>query len=256
MITKNELKYYSSLLQKKFRQAEKKFLVEGKKTVLEGLKSNYECERIFITPKFSEEEKEYFKQISSYNDKIEILKSPEFRKVTDTLSPEGIAAVFLRRKNEFDPASLKDLLIIYLEDITDPGNLGTIIRNCDWFGIKTLLLSKTSAEVFNPKVIRASMGSIFHINILEDISLEDLSELKRSGYQFVCSDLNGESVYNFKRDDKAILFLANETHGPSQELLKIADKKITIPGKGKAESLNVASASAILLSELTKPNYS
>lgn len=252
MITRNELKYYSSLLQKKFRQAEKKFLAEGKKTVLEGLQSSYECERIFITPKFSEEEKEYVKQISSYKDKVEILRSPEFRKITDTLSPEGIAAVFIKKSDPIKISSIKDSLVVYLEDITDPGNLGTIIRNCDWFGIKNLFLSKTSAEVFNPKVIRASMGSVFHINIFKDVSLEAITPLKKSGYQFVCSDLKGENVYDFKRNEKTLLFLANETHGPSEELLSITDKRITIPGKGKAESLNVASASAVIISELTK----
>jgi len=252
MITRNELKYYVSLLQKKFRLAENKFLVEGEKVVSEGLHSNFECEIIFITPKFSEEEKEYLKQIKSFNTKIEILKSADFKRITDTLSPEGIAAVFIRKANRPDFLSVNDSLVVYLEDITDPGNLGTIIRNCDWFGIKNLFLSKTTAEVFNPKVIRASMGSVFHVNIFEDISLDEITELKKGNYEFVCGDLTGENVYEFKKKERTILFLANETHGPSNELLALSDRRLVIPGKGKAESLNVASASAIILSELTK----
>jgi len=255
MITRNELKYYSSLLQKKFRSTENKFLVDGKKVVLEGLQSRFECEIIFITPKFSEEEKEYLNRIKSLNARIEILKSIDFKRITDTLSPEGIAAVFINHKKRPEITSIKDALIVYLEDITDPGNLGTIIRNCDWFGIKNIFLSKTSAEVFNPKVIRASMGSVFHINIFEDVSLEEITSLKKSGYQFVCSDLKGENLYEFKRNEKTVLFLANETHGPSNELLSISDKIISIPGKGKAESLNVASACAVILWELTKSNF-
>ena len=252
MITRNELKYYISLLQKKFRLKENKFLVEGKKTVLEGLRSNFKCEILFITPRFYEENKEYFNQIKSFNSKIEILKSADFKRITDTLSPEGIAAVFICLPKQPDIISIKDPLIVYLEDITDPGNLGTIIRNCDWFGIKNLFLSNTTTEVFNPKVVRASMGSVFHINIFEDILLEDIALLKKSGYEFVCSDLTGENVYKFKKNERTILFLANETHGPSNELLLLSDRRLVIPGKGKAESLNVASASAIILSELTK----
>ena len=252
MITRNELKYYISLLQKKFRLKENKFLVEGKKTVLEGLRSNFKCEILFITPRFFEEDKEYFNQIKSFNSKIEILKSADFKRITDTLSPEGIAAVFIYLQKQPDIISIKDPLIVYLEDITDPGNLGTIIRNCDWFGIKNLLLSKTTTEVFNPKVVRASMGSVFHINIFEDVSLGEISELKKENYEFVCGDLRGENVYSFKKNERTLLFLANETHGPSPHLLTISDRKITIPGKGKAESLNVASASAVILSVLTR----
>ena len=252
MITRNEMKYYASLLQKKFRLAENKFLVEGEKVVAEGLHSNYECEIIFITPKFLEEEKEYLKQIKSSNTKTEILKSVDFRRITDTLSPEGIVAVFIRKAKRPDFLSVNDSLVVYLEDITDPGNLGTIIRNCDWFGIKNLFLSKTSAEVFNPKVIRASMGSVFHINIFEDVSLGEISELKKKNYEFVTGDLTGENVYEFKKEERTILFLANETHGPSNELLSLSDRRLVIPGNGKAESLNVASASAVILSELSK----
>jgi len=141
---------------------------------------------------------------------------------------------------------------IYHEDISDPGNLGTILRNSDWFGIKNIFLSAESAEIFNPKVIRASMGSIFHINIYENVSVDDILMLKNSGYNFICSDLKGDSVFNFIKPERLVLFLANESNGPSEKLLSYIDQVINIPGIGKAESLNVSSASAILLSELTK----
>jgi TrmH family RNA methyltransferase len=105
--------------------------------------------------------------------------------------------------------------------------------------------------MYNPKVLRASMGSVFHLNIFEDITLKEIKRLKNSGYSFVCSDTEGKNVFDFKWNDKIILFLSNESKGPSQELLSITDYKITIPRKGKAESLNVASASAIMLAVLT-----
>lgn len=148
--------------------------------------------------------------------------------------------------------SFEDPLLVYLENISDPGNLGTILRTCDWFGIQNIFLSKDTSEIFNPKVIRSSMGSVFHIKICEDVALEEIAVLKKSGYEFLCGDLDGENIYDLKKDKQTLLFLANESNGPSNQLISIIDKKITIPGKGKAESLNVASASAIIIAELTK----
>jgi len=252
MISKNELKYYSLLLKKKFRESEKKFIVEGKKSVYEGIESDFNCEIVFITNKFASEEVQFLKNLESRNYKVVVLKSVDFNKVSDTKTPQGVAAVFELEKAELDPLSFDDPLLVYFEHISDPGNLGTIIRTCDWFGIQNIFLSKESSEIFSPKVIRSSMGSVFHINIFEDITLDELSVLKKSGYEFLCGDLNGENIYNFNKGKQTILFLSNESRGPSEKLLSIIDKKITIPGKGKAESLNVASASAIILAELTK----
>jgi RNA methyltransferase, TrmH family len=252
MITKSELKYYNSLLQKKFRNLENKFLAEGKKVVLEGLKSSYQAEIIFITQKFVQKEEEYIRLLKTFNTRIVKLKSIDFKRISETRTPEGIAAVFENKKSELNFSSLRDSILIYIEDISDPGNLGTIIRNCDWFGVKNILLSKKSAETFNPKVIRASMGSVFHLNVFEDVDIKDIEFFKESGYKYICADIEGENIFNAGKNDKIILFLSNESKGPSNELLSLMDGKVTIPGKGKAESLNVASASAVLLAELTK----
>jgi len=252
MISNNELKYYTSLLNKKYRKIENKFLIEGKKIVEEALTSNYEYEKIFITGKFEESNPGLTKKIKTRKLPVEILKSSEFKKISDTKAPQGIAAALKKRREVFSTSNIKDKILVYLEDISDPGNLGTIIRNCDWFGIKNILLSKESAEIYNPKVLRASMGSVFHLNIFEAVKLIELTELKSLGYKFVCSDITGKNVFDFKWNDKTILFLSNESKGPSQELITIADFKITIPRVGKAESLNVASASAIILALLTK----
>jgi TrmH family RNA methyltransferase len=252
MISKNELKYYNSLLQKKFRSSEKKFLVEGKKIVLDGLNSGYKCDLIFFTERFAEKEEEYFLQLKSFGKRIAKLKSVDFKKVSDTRSPEGIAAVFEIKKKKLNLSTLTDPILIYLGDISDPGNLGTIIRNCDWFGIKQILLSKETAEIYNPKVVRSSMGSVFNINIFEDVALEEIAKLKEYGYEFLCADVQGDSIYEFKIKDRVLIFISNESRGPSDKLISYADRKVTIPGKGKAESLNVSSASAILLAELTR----
>lgn len=251
MISNNELKYYASLLNKKYRKIENKFLIEGTKIVEEAIASNYDCEYVFITTKFEETNPELIKKIRSFKIPVEVIKSTEFQRISDTKAPQGIAAVLKKKNAAFSPSLIKDKILVYLEDISDPGNLGTIIRNCDWFGINNILLSKESAEVFNPKVLRASMGSVFHLNIFEDITLKEITHLKNSGYDFICSDTEGKNVFDFKWIDKIILFLSNESEGPSQELLSIAEHTITIPHSGKAESLNVASASAIMLAVLT-----
>jgi TrmH family RNA methyltransferase len=251
MINTNELKYYASLQNKKYRKIENKFLIEGKKIIEEGLRSNYDWEKVFITAKFEETTPELIKKIRLGKVPLEVLKPIEFKRISDTKAPQGIAAVLKKKRTVFSPSRIKDKFLVYLEDISDPGNLGTIIRNCDWFGINNILLSKKSAEIYNPKVLRASMGSVFHLNIFEDVSLNEITIIKNFGYSFVCSDITGKNVFDFKWNDKIILFLSNESEGPSQELLSITDYKITIPRSGKAESLNVASASAIMIALLT-----
>ena len=167
------------------------------------------------------------------------------------MTPQGITAVFRIPENK-KIEEIKSNTVVYAENIADPGNLGTIIRICDWFGIETLLVSDNTVDVYNSKVIRSSMGSIFHINITEDVNHKNLETLKKKGYKLLCADLQGESLYDFDIPDKKIIAFSNETAGPSEELLKRSDHKITIPKFGKAESLNVASASAIIISEIAK----
>ncbi|MFA3783902.1 TrmH family RNA methyltransferase [Melioribacteraceae bacterium 4301-Me] len=252
MLSKNELKYYSLLLLKKYRKKEKKFLVEGVKLIREALDYNYNCEIVFYTNEFLSkyESTEIFDRIKLIR-KV-IVKNVELKKVTDTQNPSGIVAVF-NFKNNTKSKSHSSNLIVGLENISDPGNLGTIIRNCDWFGIKEILLNSNCAEIYNPKVIRASAGSIFHLKILEAENFYDeLNELKSAGYKIYCSDLKGCNVFNLIIDNKSVILFSNEASGPSQKLLKIADEKITIPRLGKAESLNVANASAVILAFLTK----
>lgn len=253
MISKNDLQYYSSLLTKKYRRAENKFMVEGKKSVLEGLNSTYKCEVILITNEFSRENNKTVEEFAALNHKIITLKQTEFQKLTDTKTPQGIAAVFIKPKLEYSKVNQdNNKIIVMLDNISDPGNFGTIIRNCDWFGVKNILLSENIVDYTNPKVIRASMGSVFHLNIFEGIKTESLIKLKEKGFEILCSDTEGENVFSYRSEKKKILVLSSESHGPSKEIEKVSDKKICIPKIGNAESLNVASASAVLLAFLTK----
>ena len=252
MLSKNELKYYSSLLVKKFRGEENKFIVEGKKIIEEALQSKFKCELIFVTKEFAKKEKRYLNTIPN-EIRIEELNNAEFKKLKSTVSPQGIAAVFSKAiKSIKDIVEAKKNPLVCLDNISDPGNLGTILRNCDWFGFQDILLTENCTELFSPKTIRASMGSVFHLNIREDISLTDITNLKKKGYKIFCADLNGENLYSINFENNSILVFSNEANGPSPEILNLSDKKITIPSYGKAESLNVASASAVILSQIRK----
>jgi TrmH family RNA methyltransferase len=253
MISKNDLQYYSSLLSKKGRKAEKKFLVEGKKSVLEGVNSRYRCEVILVTNKFADEHSNALAELAILKKKFVSLKQKEFDKISDTETPQGIAAVFSKPEPEFSPGLFaEEKIIVMLDNISDPGNLGTIIRTCDWFGVKNILLSENIVDYTNPKVIRASMGSVFHVNLYENITPDKLDDLKENGFEILCGDIEGQSIFTYQNAKKIILILSSESHGPSEEIEKVSDKKICIPKIGNAESLNVASASAVLLAQLTK----
>lgn len=253
MISSNEIKYYSSLRIKKFRDSENKFIVEGDKIVSEGLNSDYKCEILFMTKGFENSKKDFLTSIKDRNIRLEVLKNKEFNRLTSTITPQGIAAVFSKKRSKKNiEKTINGKLVVYLDEISDPGNLGTIIRNCDWFGIKELLISKSSADYLNPKSVRASMGSLFHINIFDNIiSSELFPKIKLAGYKILSSDLNGINIFEYKLEQKSIIIFSNESAGPSNELKNFIDNKITIPRFGGAESLNVASASAVILGQLT-----
>ena len=253
MITKAELKYYSSLLKKDFRDDQKKFLVEGEKLILEALNSGLECETIICKSVFSENNDESVKSFAKRVARIEIISEKEFQKVQATVNSQGIIGVFKKKPTTASTNAIKGKLIAALDSINDPGNVGTIIRNADWFGVKEILLSSNCVDVYNPKTIRASAGSIFHLNmIIENNLIYSLSSLKQNGYKILCADISGNNIYQSTKREKEVIVFSNETGGPSKELLDIADECVTVPKKGKAESLNVASASAVILSELTK----
>ena len=164
MISKNEIKYYTSLLQKKFRQQGKKFIVEGHKLISEGIENGIKPEIILTTVPVYESQPSFFKTLKEF--RVETITAPEYKKLTDTKNPQDVIAVFPFKDNKFSSAKINSKVVVYLDNISDPGNVGTIIRNCDWFGITDILLSEGSVELHNPKVIRASVGSVFHLNII------------------------------------------------------------------------------------------
>lgn len=247
-----QIKYYSSLLTKKGRKKEQQFIVEGKRIVEEALNSSFEIQAIIITKDFFEKTGKFLSKWEIDNKKLFTIADKDFKKISVTKSPQGIAAV-LSQKSVSSNINTNDNLIVALENISDPGNLGTILRNCDWFGIKRIILNENCADYLNPKTLRASMGSFFHVNIFEEKNFySKLSELQEIGYNIIYTDLTGEDIFKFRKPEKTIIIFSNEAFGPTNELKQIANYSLSIPKIGKAESLNVASASAVILSELTK----
>jgi len=180
------------------------------------------------------------------------LSSDNLQMLSDTIHSQGVICIIQPTKTEAVPADAQ--LIVAVDAVNDPGNLGTIIRTADWFGVEAILLGENSVELYNAKVIRATMGSIFHLPILEHINLKaSLSTLKKSGFVIFAATVQcDQSFHQMEYAMKKILVIGNESHGLSPELLALTDVQIKIPARGKAESLNMAVATGIILSQMVR----
>jgi len=238
-----ELKNLQKLVQKKYRIESDLFFIEGKKIFQELLNEKIPIENVIVTSEFYNENKTLFKNIEP-----KTLKNNEFEKLSLLQTPQGIIAYV--KKDYVLKNKANESNILFLNKISDPGNLGTIIRIADWFGFKEVVISEDSVELFNPKVVQATMGSIFHLKFLINVkSIEFIKEFKHNGYNIILADLDGSNLYQERFEkDKNIIIFSNEANGPEKEIVKLADKVITIPKFGKAESLNVAVSTGIILS--------
>ena len=233
MITKNQIKLIRSLSQKKNRKKHKLFVAEGSKVVDELLASNLELDSIYSIETKYEEYACFFK-----------ISAEKLSMISNLKTPNNVLAVFkIPRLRDIDFSKN----IVALENISDPGNLGSIIRLCDWFGIDDLICSLDTVDCYNPKVIQATMGSISRVNI----TYYDFNLLIKKSNNLVLADLNGTTIknYNFKKNQ--IIFFGNESEGVSNHLKKEVSDSITIKKYGdKINSLNVANSVAIILSYL------
>lgn len=240
MVSKNQIKLIKSLQQKKYRLANELFIAEGVKVIQELLQSNFVLEHLFITENIF---------IAIPIEKKTQVTEDDLKKISALSTASNCLAVFKIPK---DARVATSGLIVALDDIRDPGNLGTIIRLCDWFGIHQIWCSKETVDVYNPKVIQATMGSIARVNV----SYVDLNEcISKSKLPVFGTFMDGENVYSQKLPAAGILVLGNEANGISMDLEKIISHRIAIPRFGdiqKTESLNVATATAIFLSEFKR----
>jgi TrmH family RNA methyltransferase len=253
MISKNQTKVIASLHQKKFRKEHGLFIAEGEKVCRELIDSGFIVQSLFMTEGFRKN------KFSSWTKKIsyEIVSEKELEKISALTSPQEILAVAEIPNAVFKFEALTGELTLMLDDIRDPGNLGTIIRIADWFGIKNIICSENCADAFNPKTVQATMGSLFHLSIIYKPLGGILNEAVKKNIPVYGTVLDGENIYQSRLSSQGIILIGSESHGISQTLMPFITSKISIPafsssGAKQAESLNAAMAAAIVCSEFRR----
>ena len=240
MVSKNQIKLITSLQQKKYRKQEQLFFVEGVKGVQELLDSNFELYELFTTKKDF---------LSIDRSKVNAVTDDELKKISALITPNSCLAIFkIPTVVSFEQKGL----LIALDNIRDPGNLGTIIRLCDWFGIKTLFCTEETVDIYNPKVVQATMGSIGRVNVVYgDLDIL-LAETKLPIFG---TFMDGKNIYKANLPNEGIIVMGNEANGISKTIEKLVSDRLAIPRFGDlqaTESLNVATATAIILSEFKR----
>ena len=259
-MTNAELKYFSKLRQKKFRDQENKFLIEGENIITECLRSDIykkNLKKVFIRENYINEKLTDLIQNSRSRIEIISLSERNFSQLSETINPQGIIGVVAKHEGEFNDQKLQGDIIVALDSINDPGNLGTIIRTCHWFGIKDLITGSGSVEIFNSKVIRSSQGSLFYLNITEGIDLaNDLNHYHSSGYKIILTVLNSQNYldeYKISNQEKYIIVFGNEANGISRNILADSNyDTIKIRDYSDCESLNISVSAGIVLNTFRK----
>jgi TrmH family RNA methyltransferase len=245
MLSKSQVSLLKSLQHKKERKQNGLFLVEGYKSVVEFLNSPYPVEAIYHAASFDPKMLNLSQKINLYNisvtdiEKISSLKTPQ----------EVIALVKIPQHPTLNNQKLKQKFSLVLDGVQDPGNMGTIIRTADWFGITDIICSEDTVDAYNPKVVQASMGSLARINV-HYIDIETI--LPKMGLPLFGAMLNGENIYKTNFGNEGLVVMGNEGNGLRPAVERLISKSITIPRLGKAESLNVGIATALFCAEITR----
>ncbi|HRZ95914.1 MAG TPA: RNA methyltransferase [Paludibacter sp.] len=247
-VSKNQIKLITGLTHKKFRDESGLFAAEGTKLVYD-LNEAFECTLLVVTDKWLLENKPFG------NMKVETVTSDEFKKVSNLKNPQGVLAVFKKPDIKLDTNSLSSKLSLALDEVQDPGNLGTIIRIADWFGIKDVICSENCADAFNPKTVQASMGALARVKVHYvnlGIFLNEIpAEIPVYG-----TFMDGKDVYDQTLTENGIIVMGNEGNGISPEIEKLVTSRLLIPnfpkGEVTSESLNVSVATAIVCAEFRR----
>ena len=244
-ITHSQIKELSKLRTSQGRKTQQAFLVEGLVMLEEARKSHWKIEQILTTKEKYQQESERFGLLAS---PIQIVTQLQLNKLSGHQTPPGCIGVVAIPRTNID--SNLESIILVCDTINDPGNLGTIIRTADWFGIKNLWLSENTVDPFNEKVVRSAMGSLFRATVRQSTDIaKQLQSFKEKGYTIVSSGLAGSSGALPK--ENMVIIMGNEAHGVRPEILQMSDMIYTIPGDGQAESLNVAISFGIIAYLLT-----
>lgn len=254
MITKNDIKLIQSLKQTKYRKENKMFIVEGNKLVDELLASDFKTENILITEAWLEK----FPEMASRLPHYDIISQKQMEQVSSMVTPPGIIATAHTPSYTINPEDAENEFIIALDGINDPGNLGTIIRTADWFGINKIVCSQDCADAWQAKTIQSTMGSIFRIKVMETDLREFLlkTHVRTSQHEtpIYGALMEGENIFTKKIEKKnGVIIIGSESHGIRKDVLPLVTSPIHIPrGNGsKTESLNASVAAAIIISAVS-----
>ena len=243
MLVKSKIKYIQSLGQKKFRHPEGLFIAEGPKLVEELLEAGpASVKEVYAVKEWMDDNQKLLAGV----DTVEI-SEVELEKISQLTTPNKVVAI-VKQYDTGKSITVKDRFTLVLDGIRDPGNLGTIIRIADWFGIEQIVCSGDSTEVYNPKVVQSTMGSIARVKVYYADLKEWLTSQK--DVQIYAASLEGQDVTTVKKNKEGIIIIGNESKGISEEIMNLSNVKITIPRKGRAESLNAAVATGIILSHI------
>ncbi len=252
----NMVKEVKSLKQKKNREEKGRFFIEGLRFVSEALEESWQIETIILSDSFclNESNKQLISLISDRKFNCYTVTDKIFGELSETSTPQGILAVMQTKMFEISDIIKAGSFMVILDSIQDPGNLGTIIRTADAAGAGGILMSKGCVELFNPKVLRSTMGSVFHLPIVVDCDLsESIQTLKEYGIKAYAAHLSGElSYFECNLRENCAIIVGNEANGISDDVANIADVLVKIPMPGKAESLNASVAAGILMYEAVR----
>lgn len=242
MLVKQKIKYIQTLGQKKFRQEEGVFIVEGPKLVKELLQIDpVAVKEVFALQEWIEENPELAGKTT-----ITAITEIELERISQLSTPNKVLAIV--QQYPTSETIMTNQVVLLLDTIQDPGNLGTIIRIADWFGVEQILCSPDSADLYNPKVVQSTMGSIARVKV-NYLDLEAWL-VSQKNIPVYAASLDGQDITSMEKIKKGIIIIGNESKGISEDILQLATNRITIPAKGKAESLNAAVAAGIILSHL------
>lgn len=254
MLSKNTIKFIRSLSINKFRYENKAFVVEGFKSIYELIHSNLTIETLYLTV----EANEIFRTTRS-GVKTEIITGTAMKQISQMPTPPGILAIVAMPDTNIDPSALRGQLSLVLDGISDPGNLGTIIRTADWFGIRNIICSEDTVDPFHPKVVQSTMGSLFRVQITNTPLDTFLSKSSSLGLAIYGALLDGQSIYQENlQTSSSLIVIGSESHGIRPAVLPFIERPLTIPlptnktASANPESLNASIAASIIMAEFRR----
>lgn len=256
-LSRKNIRLLRGLTTKKHREEQRKFIIEGIRLVTEAVESNFELLETYYTKEVSDHPggRELLSLIRERSPLMREVSPHELQAMSDTVTTQGVVAVLRQRQFVIDDILRRDAgtsIVVAFDAVSDPGNAGTMIRTCDWFGVDGILLGAHSVELYNPKLLRSTMGGVFHLPIVEDVDLPvAVTQARAFGYTVYVTDAKGDTHFDrVTFSTKSLIVFGNEAWGVSDQVKSLADSRVLIRRYGAAESLNVSVACGVVLSGL------